>query len=154
MKPTSSLQAVRGRALQRASGSQEGTEKPLGCQVLKRVLSIQKCAEQSGEDRFARGYRGTIREDRGSSKVGKKSMCKKGAKSPAKRRVDHTPERSIETSWSSTVHERHPLALRNDAFSRNRNRWERSRNGWAVHFYRRIHQKRRAGSERRSNQVE
>ena len=119
-----------------------GTEKPLGCQVLKGVLSIQKCAEQSAEDRFARGYRGTIREDRGSSKVGKKSMCKKGAKSPAKRRVDHTPERPIETSWSSTVHERHPLALRNDASSRNRNRWERSRNGWASHFYRRSHQKR------------
>ena len=126
--------------------------------MLKRVLSTQKCAEQSGENRFSREYRGTIREDRESSRVGKKSMCKKGhgqegRQVTSKTSSDHFPERSIETSWSSTVHKRHPLALRKDAYSRNRNRWERSRNGWARHFYRRSHQKKRAGSEIRLDQV-
>ena len=49
--------------------------------------------------------------------------------------VDYTTKRPILPSWSSTVHERHLLALRNDAASRNWNRWERSRNGWGRAFF-------------------
>ena len=51
-------------------------------------------------------------------------------------------------------HERHLLALRNDAAGQNRNRWERSRTGWGRPFFRRSRQKRRAGPETRSNEAE
>ena len=65
----------KGLAIQRTSGSQEGTEKQQGSQVLKMGSEHQKCAEQSGQDRFVRGYRGTIKKP--SSKMGKKGMCRK-----------------------------------------------------------------------------
>ena len=71
MKQTSSRQAVTGRALQRTSGSQEGTEKQEGCLVLKMGSEHPEvcCAARRGLIcPGGRGYWGTIRTP--SSKVG------------------------------------------------------------------------------------
>ena len=69
-----------------------------GCQVLKWVLSMQKCAEVQKRTNLpgGGGYQGTIRTP--SSKVGEEGICKKGQEGrqgPATRLVDYTTKRPI-----------------------------------------------------------
>ena len=76
MKQTSSRQAVRAWHSRGRLAASRAPRSNKEARCSKWVLSIQKCAEQSGQDRFVRKYRETIRTP--SSKVGKKGMCEKG----------------------------------------------------------------------------